>query len=97
MGVDSKTRSWQKQIAYGGLLAENITQGVARDFLVEGMFNAEKNGYPVTLHVHDELVCEVPTDFGSVEELEKLITAPSDWGFDCPITAEGWRSFRYKK
>lgn len=97
MGVDSRTHAWQKQVAYGGLLAENITQAVARDFLVEAMFAVEKAGYKTVFHVHDEIVCEVPQDFGSVEELEQLITAPTAWGFDCPITAEGWRGNRYRK
>lgn len=97
MGVDSKTHAWQQQKAYGGFFAENITQAVARDFLVEAIFRAEAAGYKVIFHVHDELVCEVPKDFGSVEELETLITAPVEWGFDCPIAAEGWRGRRYRK
>lgn len=97
MGVDSRTRSWGPQKAYGGLISENVTQHVARQFLVNAMFEAEKAGYPVAFHIHDELVCEVPEDFGSVEELEQLITAPTDWGFDCPIAAEGWRGRRYRK
>lgn len=96
-GVDSKTRTWQTQVAYGGLLAENITQAVARDFLVTAMFNAEEKGYKVIFHVHDELVAEVPEDFGSVEELETLITVQPEWGKDCPISAEGWRGKRYRK
>lgn len=97
MGVDSRTHAWQEQKAYGGLFAENITQAVARDFLVEGMGNAECAGYRVVFHVHDELVCEVPKDFGSVHELETLITTPPRWGLDCPIAAEGWRGTRYRK
>lgn len=97
MGVDSRTRAWGPQKAYGGLISENVTQHVARQFLVNAMFQAEKHGYPVSFHVHDELNCEVPENFGSVEELIALITAPTDWGFDCPITAEGWRGKRYRK
>lgn len=97
MGVDGKTKTWGKQIAYGGLLAENVTQAVARDFLVEAIFNAEAHHYPVIFHVHDELVTEVPCHFGSTEELETIITAPPAWGFDCPIAAEGWRGTRYRK
>lgn len=97
MGVNSVTRVWEKETAYGGLLAENITQAVARDFLVNGINQAEANDYPVTFHVHDELVTEVPIEFGSVKELETLITVPPEWGFDCPIAAEGWRGRRYRK
>ena len=97
MGVDGRTHAWQQQIAYGGLLAENITQAVARDFLVNSLLNVEKAGYKVIFHVHDEIVTEVPKDFGSVEEVETLITIPPAWGVDCPIAAEGWRGDRYRK
>ena len=86
-GVDSKTRKWGQQYLYGGLLAENATQATARDLLVNGMFAVEAAGYPIVLHVHDELVAEV----------EKLMCRLPDWGKDIPVKAEGWRGKRYKK
>ena len=51
--------------AYGGVWTENIVSGIARDLLVAAMFRVEAAGYPIVLHVHDELVCEVPIGFGS--------------------------------
>lgn len=97
MGIDSRTHAWQEQKAYGGFFAENIDQAVARDFLVVGILNAEATGYKTVFHVHDEPVSEVPKGFGSPEEYSTLITAPTPWGFDCPIAAEGWRGDRYRK
>lgn len=96
-GVDAYTRQWWRHDTYGGKLAENVTQALCRDFLVEGMINLENAGYPVVLHVHDEAVVEVPNGFGSLAEAERLMVAMPAWADGCPLAVAGFESERYRK
>lgn len=90
-------RKWEKQRTYAGKLAENTTQAVARDFLAEAMLRLDAQGYPIVATVHDEVVCEVPQGFGSIEEMETIMREVPYWGLGCPIEVEGFESVRYQK
>jgi len=89
---------WQTMDLYGGLLCENVVQAVARDIQRHAIVNLEKRDYPVVLHVYDEDVCEVPIGWGSVEELETIMSTMPAWAEGWPISASGgWRHKRYQK
>src|SRR5262245_32379336 len=83
--------------AYGGLWAENVVSGIARDLLAEAMLRIEAAGYPIVMHVHDEIMCEVPEGFGSTEAFTRLMTRKPAWALELPIAAEAWSNPRYRK
>jgi len=85
------------QGAYGGLWTENVVSGIARDLLAEAMLRIEAASYPIVLHVHDEVVAEVPEDFGSTDEFTHLMIRKPAWALDLPIAAEAWTGKRYTK
>lgn len=97
MTVDGLSNKWVETHTYGGKLAENVTQALCRDLLVAAIRNVEKAGYPVVLHVHDEVVAEVPKDFGSLEKYESLCASMPPWAAGLPVVAKGWRGERYRK
>ena len=77
------------QETFGGKLAENATQAIARDILAHALLTLEKNGYPVVFHVHDESVIEKPIGQGSLEEACRLMAIAPDWAKDLPLRADG--------
>jgi DNA polymerase len=83
--------------AYGGLWTENIVSGISRDLLAAALLRLERRGYRVVLHVHDEVVCELPKDFGSIEEFMKLMITPPSWALGLPIAAKTWSGPRFSK
>lgn len=89
---------WIRIQTYGGRLCENAVQATARDFLRDAAVRLEREGYPMVLRVHDEIVCEVPEGFGTIAELERLMEIRPEWAADWPIRAAGgWRGKRYRK
>lgn len=91
---------------YGGLLAENATQAVCRCILARALATCHDRGIPVVLHVHDEIVAEVPKEVGHVtyDALVSLMCDLPDWlrdshneRGDCPLAASGWVGERYRK
>ena len=81
----------------GPVVVHNCTQAMCRDILALGLIRCEAAGYRPVLHVHDEIVAEVPKGFGSVEEMEQLMSIVPPWAEGMPIRAEGFRGHRYKK
>jgi len=99
MGVDSLTKKWVRMSTYGGDLCNHVTQGSARDVLAEGLTRLDAAGWPITMHVHDAIVAEVPEDEPETAQLDftAIMVRNPTWCPELPIAAEGWRGVRYVK
>ncbi|EDW9898053.1 DNA polymerase [Salmonella enterica] len=98
MGQNQTTRQWGKQYTYGGKLAENVTQALCRDLLAYALVNVDAAGWPIILHVHDEIVTEVPNEPEyNVAKLEEMMCALPSWAAGFPLAAEGAELMRYAK
>ncbi len=86
-----------KQIeTYGGKLTENITQAVCADVLRDALVRWQDT---CVLHVHDELVLEVPTEDGEVTKaaLTKDMETTPKWAEGFPLKAKVKIQRRYSK
>jgi DNA polymerase len=88
---------WLREKTYGGKLIENIVQAIARDVMMEGMYNAEKAEYPVIGTVHDEVITLRDEGTGDIKALELLVCDVPDWADGMPLAAKGFVCDRYKK
>lgn len=86
-----------EQETFGGKLAENATQAIARDILSHAMLNLDAAGYPIVFHVHDEAVMEMPIGEGSMEDACAVMGQPPDWALDLPLRADGYECAYYRK
>lgn len=96
-GMEQTSKQWTTLETYGPKLVENIVQATSRDCLAEAMFKVEKEGYPIVMHIHDELVMDVPKGFGSVEDVNKIFGEPIDWAPGLPLKADGYECNYYMK
>ncbi|WP_418427935.1 DNA polymerase [Anaerotruncus massiliensis (ex Liu et al. 2021)] len=96
-GMNQVSRKWETTETYGGKLAENITQAVARDCLAEAIERLEAAGYPVVFHVHDEVVIDCPADRARLEDVVRIMVKPPAWANGLPMGADGWVDTFYKK
>lgn len=99
--VTTQTEDFPRMWLWGGLLAENITQAVCADLLVDLLLwlEDERAEYPVIMHVHDQVVLEVPEGKGAevVADIEDAMRVAPWWAEGLPLDAEGWHGQRFRK
>lgn len=90
-----KEGRWQRVHTYGGKLAENVIQAIARDLMALAMLRLEDAGCRLILTVHDEAVDERPG--ADHQMMEQIMAEPVSWAKGWPIRAEGWTGPRFRK
>lgn len=88
---------WTRVKTRGPKLVENIIQAVSRDCLAEAMLRLDEEGYVIVMHVHDEVILEMPNNWGSVDEVCEIMRQPLSWAPGLPLNADGYETTFYKK
>jgi len=95
--LKSQNTGFRRIGTYSGALAENFTQAVARDLLAEALLRLETRGFNPILHIHDEVVCQLPKGKRKVHEMEECMAELPEWAAGMPVAVEGFASERFRK
>ena len=84
---------------WGGIVAENLSQGLARDIFSDMIVRLEEDGINLIFHVHDEVVIECDENEAEsiLERTIEIMSTPPTWIPDIPLAAEGQILTRYQK
>lgn len=88
---------WGEIESYGPKLVENIVQATARDILAGVMARLTGMGFRIVMHIHDEVVVEVPKGKSSVDEIASLMGITPPWAKGLLLRADGYECPFYKK
>ena len=98
MGTNQVTKQWGKTETYGGKLVENVVQATARDCLAEAMRRVTAMGYEIVMHIHDEMIVDVPIeDTDALARINKAMGDPIDWAPGLPLKGDGYETAYYRK
>ena len=88
-----------RQTTYGGKLAENVTQAVARDPMTDGMRRLRRAGFPMVGTVHDEVIAEHRKEIADARLAEgrRLLETNAPWSEGLPLVVDGFIAERYRK
>ena len=96
-GKTAMGAGWGIHYTWGGKLVENIVQAIARDCLAETMLRLDLAGYKIVMHIHDEVVLEMPEGIGSLDEVLDIMRQSILWAKDLKLDADGYETKYYRK
>lgn len=90
---------WGHAETWGGKLTENIVQAIARDCLRDAMLRVAKIYPDIVMHIHDEMVVEVPEDTAelALSEICEAMAQPIAWAPGLLLRGDGYLTKYYKK
>lgn len=97
-GVNQDTKVWDRLETYGGKLVENIVQATARDCLAVAMLRVDAAGYNIAMHIHDEMVVDVPIeDTEAANKITALMGQEIEWASGLPLRGDTYETPYYRK
>lgn len=89
---------WSEVRTYGPKLVENIVQAISRDCLRDAMLSVSYL-YPIIMHVHDEIVVEVPKEQEgeALHNMLQLMKSPVPWAPGLSLAGAGYACPFYQK
>lgn len=97
MGVNQKTRKWERIETYGPKLVENATQAMARDCLRDAMLALADAGFDIRATVHDEIICTEPIGGKPLSLMTEIMGRDLPWAPGLPLRGDGYTCTSYRK
>lgn len=90
---------WDWAESYGAKIVENIVQGIARDCLRDAMLGVAQVYPDIVMHIHDEMVVEVPTEHAAqaLSEISAIMGRPVPWAEGLILRGDGYLCQFYRK
>jgi DNA polymerase len=91
--------NWARVSTYGGSLMQTMMEAICRDLLADKMLELHEKGAAIVLHVHDEVIVEVPEAKapGARMAMEATMRAAPAWAEGFPLHADCHIQKRYGK
>jgi DNA polymerase len=85
-----KTVHWGRVEIHPGIFCNNQIQGIAGDFMANGLLQAEAAGYPTLMIIHDEDLAQYDlSEDRSPNHFVECLTKLPPWAEGMPLAAEG--------
>jgi DNA polymerase len=95
-GRDRYSGGWGWVRTYGGKIAENVTQSIARDAMAEALLRLDAAGFDLNMTVHDEGTAE-QDGTKDLREFKRIMEIRPKWALDLPIKVDAYETLRYRK